>query len=131
MPLELQPLAAADILRTVKIENSAYAANPFTPTLFPGPFGGDPFAVRTKELAAELEKDDTVRWWKVIDTELPAGDDQIVAVAKWHIYHDGRKPTAKRRWDFPGMNTEACEAVFGPMDEDRVRLFGMGPHVCE
>ncbi|KAI0482374.1 acyl-CoA N-acyltransferase [Xylariaceae sp. FL0804] len=93
MPLELLPATAEDARRAVDIEADAFASNPFTPVLFPGPFPPDAKQRRAEELAAGLRADPTgCRWLKVVDTDLDddggggGGGGQMIAFAKWHFY---------------------------------------------
>jgi len=80
MPLELRELTAADLPRGLEIEKLAYAPNPFTPYLFPGPFPEDAKNVRLDYFIKTIEEDETARHVKVIDTEIE-GDEQQQMIA--------------------------------------------------
>ncbi|KAI0890516.1 acyl-CoA N-acyltransferase [Annulohypoxylon maeteangense] len=127
MSLELQPATEADARRSAEIEGVAYASNSFSEILFPGPPPPDAFDGRAKGLVAELHNDATVRWSKVVDTDLPEGE-QMIAFSKWHIHAEPPKPTPLREFG-PGSNAEACELVFGGTMKQRARLWGDRPHV--
>ncbi|KAI1376341.1 acyl-CoA N-acyltransferase [Hypoxylon crocopeplum] len=121
MPLELQPAIEADARRSAEIESAAYAPNPFNRILFPGPFPPEVLDGRASQLAAELKRDDTTHWFKVVDTDLPEAE-QMIAFAKWHIYTEMPRPTT--RTFGPGCNVEACEMLFGGIAKQRVRILG-------
>ncbi|KAI1803363.1 acyl-CoA N-acyltransferase [Daldinia bambusicola] len=123
MPLELQPATEADALRAAEIESAAYQPNPFNRILFPGPFPPEAVAWRGAQLAAELKKDPTARWFKVVDTDLSEGE-QMVAFAQWHIYTEKKPPQPAPRSFGLGCNAEACELVFGDLAELRARIWG-------
>ncbi|KAI1660208.1 acyl-CoA N-acyltransferase [Daldinia decipiens] len=122
MPLELQPATEADAPRAAEIESAAYGPNPFNKILFPGPFPPEAVAGRGAQLAAELKRDPTARWLKVVDTDLPEGE-QMIAFAKWHIYTEKPPQPAPRSFG-PGCNAEACELVFGDIAKLRSRIWG-------
>ncbi|KAI0842861.1 acyl-CoA N-acyltransferase [Hypoxylon sp. FL0890] len=119
MPLELQPAAEADARRSAEIEAAAYAPNPFNRILFPGPLPPDALDGRASQLVAELKKDQTTRWLKVVDTDLPEAE-QMIAFAKFHICLE--KPQITPRTFGPGCNAEACELLFGGIVEQRARI---------
>ncbi|KAI1390261.1 acyl-CoA N-acyltransferase [Hypoxylon trugodes] len=121
MPLELQPATEADARRSAQIEHEAYAPNPNNKILFPGPFPPNILDLRAGQLAAELKQDPTTRWLKIIDTDLPADGEQMVAFAKWHVYDDV-KPHWKPRTFGAGCNGEACELLFGGVQTQRERI---------
>ncbi|KAI2619375.1 acyl-CoA N-acyltransferase [Hypomontagnella submonticulosa] len=127
MPLELKPATEADAKRAAIIERDAYAPNPFSRILFPGPFPPEALDGRAGFLATELKEDSTTRWLKVVDTDLPE-DEQMIAFAKWHIYTEKPKPTAPRTFG-PGCNVEACEMLFPGIAAQRMRILGDKPYV--
>lgn len=129
MPLELKPATEADAKRAAIIERDAYAPNPFSRILFPGPFPPEALDGRAGFLATELKEDSTTRWLKVVDTDLPE-DEQMIAFAKWHIYTEKPKPTAPRTFG-PGCNVEACEMLFPGIAAQRMRILGDKPYVCK
>ncbi|KAI1811263.1 acyl-CoA N-acyltransferase [Poronia punctata] len=132
MPLILQPATAADAPRSAEIEKLAYAPNPFNKYLFPGPFpepepGRNP---RAEDLAKVLTQDPSVRWTKVVDTDVePSADNaQMIAFGQWHVKDGGEAPEPKRTFG-PGTNPEACEELFGGIAELRAKHFGGRKHV--
>lgn len=127
-PLELHPATEADARRAVQIEHVAYSSNPFTKILFPGPMPDNVQELRAEGLIKQLKADDTTRWLKVVDPDLE-GDEQTVAFAKWQIYQESPKLTPREFGD--GCNIEACQAVFGGIQEQRMRILGDQPYVCE
>jgi hypothetical protein len=130
MPLQLLPAVAADVPRAVAIERDAYAANPFSPVLFPGPFPADALARRAAEVLAQKDADPTTRWRKIVDTDIP-GDDGIIAFARWTVYAAGPGPKPVVRAMGEGCNIEACEAVFGGVAKMHERVRGERSCVCE
>ena len=152
MPLELRPATEADAARAAEIEHIAYASSPFDKILFPGPFPGDGdggpagAGVRAAQLVDELRADPTTtRWLKVVDTDLApsnagggdkaAGENHrseaMVAFARWHIYTEDAPPRSALSPFGPGCNQEACQMLFGGIHEQRRRLMGDRPYVCE
>lgn len=65
MPLEIKTCTPADFPRLVDVENWAFADNPFTPILFPGPFPPGAAEFRAQQLAADFENEATTTWLKV------------------------------------------------------------------
>ncbi|KAI0396637.1 acyl-CoA N-acyltransferase [Xylariaceae sp. FL0594] len=132
MPLVLQPATEADAPRAAQIESLAYRPSPFNKYLFPGPFpepepGRNP---RAEEMIEILRNDPSIRWLKVVDTDIDPTEDnaQMVAFGQWHL-KDGREaPEASRAWG-PGCNAEACEALFGGMAQLRREYYGDQKHV--
>ncbi|KAI0203849.1 acyl-CoA N-acyltransferase [Astrocystis sublimbata] len=126
MPLIIQVATETDAPRSAAIESAAYAPNPFNKILFPGPMpapesGRTP---RAEELAKTLREDSTVRWLKVVDTDIEPTEDnkQMIGFAQWNI-KDGSEPRSKPRTFGPGCNLEACEALFGGLYELRAKHF--------
>ncbi|KAH7035222.1 acetyltransferase [Microdochium trichocladiopsis] len=134
MPLQVHAATAADADRLAKIEHDAYANNPFTPYLFPGPMPAAAGPGRAAELAEQLRTDATTRWTKVVDTDIsPAGgneggQEQVIAMAKWHVYPEAAAAPTPRTWG-PGCNVEACEALFGGLAKMRGRIMAGKPCV--
>ncbi|KAJ0319011.1 hypothetical protein Brms1b_003986 [Colletotrichum noveboracense] len=127
MPIDVQPIVAADLRRCAEIEHDAFAESPSYPVLFPGPLPDDPLALRVEGLEKELREDPTVRFLKAVDTELQ-GDEAIVAWAKFNSYPEGL-PVPKPRVPPPGSNAEACTALFVGIDKMRERLMTGKPCV--
>lgn len=126
MPLVLEPAVEADAPRIVEIERLAYASNPLTPILFPGPFPPEATENRAEGLIKQFREDPTVRWIKVVDTET----NELAAFAKWEII-DGPKETVRTRQFGPGCNVEACEEFFGGIHRKREQLMGGKAYCCE
>ncbi|XDG06902.1 hypothetical protein ABKA04_006517 [Annulohypoxylon sp. FPYF3050] len=127
MPLELQQATEADARRSAEIEGAAHADNKFNPILFPGPHPPDAFNHRAKGLIDELKNDPTTRWSKVVDTDLPEGE-QMISFSKWQIYTEPPKPAPLR--DFGSWaNAEACEMLFGGTRDQKQRLWGDRPRI--
>jgi hypothetical protein len=132
MPLVVQPATEADAPRAAEIERLAYAPNPFNKFLFPGPFpepesGRNP---RAEEMIKVLQEDPSVRWLKVVDTDIEPTEDnaQMIAFGQWNL-KDGRQiPEKPRTWG-PGCNAEACDALFGGLAQLRAKHFGDKKHV--
>ncbi|KAI1849266.1 hypothetical protein JX266_005227 [Neoarthrinium moseri] len=128
MPLEIQPATEADIRRAVELEFKAYGPNPFSAILFPGPKpDGDTIGTRAEYLTTQRKGDATTRWSKVIDTDLPQ-DEQMIAFSKWHVYTE--KPQLTPREFGPECNVEACQKLFGGIQQQRFRILGDRPYVC-
>jgi hypothetical protein len=125
MPLVLQEAIEADAPRIVEIERLAYASNPMSPVLFPGPFPPDAAKDRAEGMVKQLREDPTVRWRKVVDTET----GEIAAFAKWNII-ETPKPLPRGRQFGPGCNVEACEEFFGGIHQKRTELMGEKAHCC-
>lgn len=126
MPLELQPATEADAVRAAEIESVAYGPSPFNKVLFPGPFPDNPLADRAAALAKSFGEDSTQRWLKVVDPDLEGG--RTIAFAKWHVFAE--KPVLTPRQFGPGCNIEACEKLFGGIQDQRIRLLGDRPYIC-
>ncbi|CAI0654244.1 unnamed protein product [Colletotrichum noveboracense] len=110
MPIDVQPIVAADLRRCAEIEHDA--RSPGAPSRGPGEgaSGGS-----------------DVRFLKAVDTELQ-GDEAIVAWAKFNSYPEGL-PVPKPRVPPPGSNAEACTALFVGIDKMRERLMTGKPCV--
>ncbi|KAI1436764.1 acyl-CoA N-acyltransferase [Xylaria sp. CBS 124048] len=113
MPLELHPATEADAERAAAIEKEAYASDLFMPILFPGPFP-EPQAGqkdwRVEELQGVIREDPSVRWLKVIDTDIKPDEanSQMIGFAQWNI-NDGSQPPPKPRTFGVGANVAACK----------------------
>jgi hypothetical protein len=136
MPLVLQPATEADAERAAQIERDAYAPNPFSTLLFPGPFPeptpGQSQNPRATEQVKKLRADPTTRWLKVVDTDVEPSEDnrQMIGFAQWNI-NDGSQPPPTRRTFGQGCNVEACEELFGGLADMRVKSIGDRKHVRE
>ncbi|RYP76180.1 hypothetical protein DL771_002004 [Monosporascus sp. 5C6A] len=126
MPLELRSATQEDALRAAEIEALAFAPSAFNSVLFPGPFPPDANEARAAELIQQLREDATMRWLKVVDTDLEG--EPMVSFAKWHVYPE-KPPPARPRTFGPGSNPQACEMLFGGIDKLRSRLMGERPYV--
>ncbi|KAI1436827.1 acyl-CoA N-acyltransferase [Xylaria sp. CBS 124048] len=118
MPLQVLPANEADAERAAQIENDAYAGDPFCPFLAPGPFPELPFGQknpRIEELTRSLRESPSVRWFKVVDTDITPSEDnqQMIGFAQWNINDGSHLPLEARRSYGPGTNLEACEALYG------------------
>lgn len=123
MPLVLQPAVEADAERVAEIEREAYGPSEFSSVLFPGPFPEPvPGAKnsRAEELAKAYRKDPSIRWLKVVDTEIAPTEDnkQMIGFAQWNVNDGSQLPPAPRVFH-AGCNKEACAAVFKSLDEVR------------
>lgn len=135
MVLRVEPATEADARRAVAIEDLAYASNPAGPCLFPGPHaddgGDDGPPPRVGKLIESLRADPSCRWVKVVDTDLPPGDEgRMIAFSAWYVWESPRPPSPPDTWG-PGTNPEACEAFFGAMRERRNARFADKPFVCK
>ncbi|KIX05194.1 uncharacterized protein Z518_06066 [Rhinocladiella mackenziei CBS 650.93] len=119
MPLVLEPAVEADAPRIVEVERLAYATNPLSPILFPGPFPPDALEKRAEGMVTQLKEDPTTRWMKVVDPET----SEMVAFAKWNIMTSPTTPKATRTFG-PGCNVGACEEYFGGIHKKRNELMG-------
>jgi hypothetical protein len=126
--LEIQPATDTDALRAAEIESLAYAPSIFNSFLFPGPFPPNIREIRAEAMVKEAQRDRTARWMKVVDPELE-GDARAIAFAKWHVYE--QVPDLKPARFGPGCNVEACETLFGWLQDERKRITGDRPYVCE
>lgn len=146
MPLSLHPCTPSDLPRAVLTERNAFASDPFTPILFPGPFPDGTSEFRVQELAKQMAEDPSTRWLKVVDTgEGPQQQQQQaevaraqsqgfgVAFAKYNVYVERRPAKGEKsgRTFGEGCNVEACETVFGTIAETRERMLGDRKCLCE
>ncbi|KAI0136656.1 acetyltransferase [Xylariales sp. AK1849] len=120
--LKVLQATEADARRAVEIEAIAYGPNPFGKILFPGPFPDNAGDMRADGLVKSFKEDSTQRWLKVVDLELPEGEEQMIAFAKWHIYTEA--PTLTTREFGQGCNIEACEKLFGGLQDQRKKIMG-------
>ncbi|KAK7970456.1 hypothetical protein PG988_009529 [Apiospora saccharicola] len=108
MPLELRGFTLADLPRGLEIEQLAYAPNPFTPVLLPGPFPEETKKMRAEFFIKTFEEDKTARHAKIIDTEIEGDEhEQMIAWGKVHVYQE--PPELKPRLFGAGSNIEACD----------------------
>jgi hypothetical protein len=129
MAIVLREVSDDDLLRACEIEAAAYADNPLSPILNPGPFPPESRQQRVPQLIETRNKDPTVRYLQAYDEET----GQMVAFAKWSIYDTLETAAAAKRPTRnygPGMNREACEAFFGELSARKERLMGGKPHLC-
>ncbi|KAI2636138.1 hypothetical protein GGS21DRAFT_68915 [Xylaria nigripes] len=129
MPHQLQPATEADAERAAQIEKDAYAGDPFSQILFPGPFPEPPAGQkkpRAEELRNILRDDPSGRWLKVVDTDIEPSEDnrQMIGFAQWNI-SDGLQVPAKTRTFGPGVNVEACEELCRLSQEIRDKRVGI------
>lgn len=82
MPLELRPAVDADMYRAAVIEREAYSPLETNTILFPGPFPPDVLHYRAAGWKKQAQAPGT-SCFKVVDTELPAGEEQIIAFSQW------------------------------------------------
>lgn len=82
MPLEVFSAGDADMYRAAVIEHDAYKPLRTNDILFPGPFPPDVLHIRAEELKEDA-RDSQAFCFKVIDTEIEDGKEQMVAFAKW------------------------------------------------
>ncbi|EXJ54247.1 hypothetical protein A1O7_09584 [Cladophialophora yegresii CBS 114405] len=119
MPLILQEAVEADAPRIVEVERLAYASNPLSPILFPGPFPPEATVQRAEGMVKQLREDPTIQWIKAVDTET----GELAAFAKWDIIEKPKEPVPGRSFG-PGCNVEACEEYFGGIHRKRRELMG-------
>lgn len=123
MPLEIRRCGLSDFPDIVATEDRAWAGNPFTPILFPGPFPETKAESQAQELAKHIENDPSGRWIKVVDTEAES-PEKGVAFAKWQFFND-KLPGPRQNRDFgEGCNRELCMRLFGGLAERRERYIG-------
>jgi hypothetical protein len=129
MTIVLREVSDDDLPRACEIEAAAYADNPLSPILNPGPFPPEYRQQRVPQLIETRKKDSTVRYLQAYDEET----SQMVAFAKWSIYDTLEAAAAAKRPSRtygPGMNRKACEAFFGELSSRKERLMGGKPHLC-
>ncbi len=134
MPLELVPAEPVDAPRIVVLERLAWAGNPFTSQLFPGPFPEDFLEFQASRMAWQMSAGPAARAWKVVDTEISADGaaaEHIIAFAMWNIFETPPPTLQPGNYFGPGTNLDACRAVFNGKLERRERLMGGKPYVCE
>lgn len=68
--------------RAAVIEHDAYKPLRANDILFPGPFPPDVLHIRAEELKEDAGNSQTF-CFKVIDTEIEDGEEQMIAFAKW------------------------------------------------
>lgn len=98
MPLKVLPVeGAADYYRCAVIENRAYGTYSSNAILFPGPFPADVLDKRGEELQA-LSEEPGHFCFKVVDTDIDEGDEQMIAFSKWFVFC--RDPPPPHPWFF-------------------------------
>lgn len=85
MPLQVLPAGDADMYRSAVIEHKAYSPLASNAVLFPGPFPPGVLDFRAEDLRKSTKEPNTF-WFKVVDTELPEGDEQTIALSKWYVH---------------------------------------------
>ncbi|KAJ4393105.1 hypothetical protein N0V93_002312 [Gnomoniopsis smithogilvyi] len=128
MPLELRPAVEADMYRAAVIEREAYSPLETNTILFPGPFPSDVLNYRAEGWKKQA-RDPNTSCFKVIDTEL-AEEEQLIAFSLW-THHDTNNPippVVPRQFP-PGANADACELLFGRLDELRPKHMADRAHV--
>lgn len=130
MPLQVLPAVEADALRIAELERDAYLPSPVSPILFPGPHPADALDVRAAQMAESLRTDPSIRWFKVVDTDLPEGQ-QLIAFAQWNVYHPDPAPPAPLRTFGAGSNPAACEEYFTMVGGSRKRMMEGKTYVCK
>lgn len=152
MPLTLHPCTPSDLPQAVLTERAAFASDPFSPILFPGPFPEGTSEFRVQELAKQMTEDPTTRWvMVVVDGDDSDGTSERqtasveeglqtqrtvrrgIAFAKYNLYLEGRPRAGEegQRSFGEGCNVEACERVFGGLAETRERMLGGRRCLCE
>jgi hypothetical protein len=130
MAITVREVLDDDLLRAVEIEAAAYADNPLSPVLFPGPFPAESRQQSVSHLMQTRNSDPSVRYLQAYDE----ASGQMVAFAKWSIYrtHEIAAGAQRPLRPFgPGTNSEACEAFFGTLASKKKQLMGDRPHFCE
>jgi hypothetical protein len=130
MAILIREASDDDLPRALEIERAAYADNPLSPILFPGPFPPDAQMQRIPDLIELRKTDPSVRFMQAYDEE----SGQMVAFAKWHIYESREAAAAAERpsREFgAGTNREACEEFFGQLSARKKELMSNTPHLCK
>ncbi|KAF5658196.1 GCN5-related n-acetyltransferase (GNAT) domain-containing protein [Fusarium heterosporum] len=129
MPLKVLPATAADAPRAAAIETIAYGPNPLDSVLFPKTQASGS-STRASDLANLLKKSSACQWEKVIDSDIGADEDKMIAFAMWYIWET---PPAEAQHSFssdrgPSSNAEACKLFFGGMNKMRVDYMNNTPY---
>jgi hypothetical protein len=130
MAIVVRDVSDDELPRVAEIETAAYADNPLSPILFPGPFPSDSGMQRLAALKEQRDGDPTARYIQAHDEETGL----LVAFAKWHIFNTPEAAAAAQRptRSFgPGTNREACEEFFGTLSSRKKALIGDKPHLCK
>ncbi|KAF2868459.1 acyl-CoA N-acyltransferase [Massariosphaeria phaeospora] len=127
MGIVAQEVLDTDIPRACEMEVAAYANNPASPVLFPGPFPPDSGEKRVNGLIEIRQNDPTVRYMQAVDKQ----SADILAFSKWHFYETPEAAAAAER---PvnvgaGTNKAACEAFFDGMAKRKKEIMGDRPHI--
>ncbi|UNI18080.1 hypothetical protein JDV02_004373 [Purpureocillium takamizusanense] len=138
MPLKVLPASAPDVHRSVAIEKRAYGPNRYSVALFPGPFpdpapGAGPDDARVDTLLEQLREDPAAcRWFKVVDTDIPASDGgndgEMIAFTMCYFWTTPRDSLPPRPAWGPGTNPEACELFFGKLRDEWLARMAGKPH---
>ena len=130
MAIIVRDVSDEDVARSIEIGTAAYADNPLSPILFPGPFSDEYQSKRVPELIELRKNDPTCHFIQAYDEETK----QMVAFAKWHIYDTSEAAEAAqrpKRTFGAGTNPEACEAFFGILSARKKEHMGDRPHLCK
>lgn len=129
MAIVVREVSDDDLARVAEIETAAYADNPLSPVLFPGPFPPDSGEKRLAALKDGRDSDPSARYIQAHDEETGL----LVAFAKWHIFDTPEAAAGSQRpgRSFgPGTNRAACEEFFGTLSARKKELMGNKPHLC-
>jgi hypothetical protein len=130
MAIVVRKVSDDDLPRAIEVETAAYADNPLSPLLFPGPFPPDASVNRVPDLIEMRNSDPTINFLQAYDEET----GQLVAFAKWSVYKTNEEAATSDRpmRSFgAGTNREGCEAFFGMLKSKKKELMGHKPHLCK
>lgn len=129
MAIIVREVSDDDLPRTCEIEGTAFADNPLSSVLFPGPFAPEGDQKRVADLIEQRKADPKMKYIQAYDEETK----QLIAFSKWNIYDTTEAATAKRpsRNFGPGSNAPACEAFFGGLAKKKEEIMGGKPHICK
>jgi hypothetical protein len=130
MAIVVRKVSDDDLPRAIEVETAAYADNPLSPLLFPGPFPPDASVNRVPDLIEMRNSDPTINFLQAYDEET----GQLVAFAKWSVYKTNEEAATSDRpmRSFgAGTNREGCEAFFGMLKSKKKELIGHKPHLCK
>lgn len=131
MAIIIQEASDADIPRFVETEIAAYSATPSASgsILFPGPFPADGLQKRVQQ-TIDSRKEVASKFMMAIDE---ATGEQM-AFSKWCFYEteeDIKSAPSRAIPSGQGINTEACQAFYGAVIENKEQIIGSSPHVCQ
>lgn len=131
MGLKVTPAGEADIARCVAIEQLAYADNPYSPYLFPGPFEGGSDSSREEAMIANRRADpEACLWIQAVDEDRVAqGLPGMVSFSQGYMWESTPKPQPARVWGH-GSNLEACDLFFGGMTRKWEERMSKKSHFC-